>query len=90
MSKGKFELLEGENKPLRKHTNGSVCREGLTNVPKDFVACCDMMGNSVKSCEADHIRFEYYPKRKEWGMRLLDGSSLTAKFCPWCGVNLPK
>jgi len=49
------------------------------NIHKDIYECPDIL-------------FSYIPKFNEYGLIIHDGgsSSLTIKFCPWCGTKLPK
>jgi len=50
--------------------------------------CCDQMHQVLKSGETG---LSYYPKFREYGIDVLDGTSshICIGHCPWCGRPLP-
>ncbi|WP_444922608.1 DUF6980 family protein [Microbulbifer sp. CnH-101-G] len=61
--------------------------------------CCEEMGKRVELDCKDHesiyecpdVLVSYIPKFDEYGLIIHDGgnSSISIKFCPWCGLELP-
>lgn len=51
--------------------------------------CCPEMESAVADLA---LPIDYFPKWREYGVRLLDGGSshLNVTFCPWCGQALPR
>lgn len=77
-----------------KHTDGSECKEGTTNVPDNYKPCCDSMKFHIQSCSSD-LRIEYLDLNDNgidmWGIpldSLAGGGYILINFCPWCGAKL--
>jgi len=73
------------------HDDGTPCLEGTRQVPRGFQPCCDRFGASTTACVFD-IRFEWWPKTKQWVIRIADGGSsgLKMSFCPYCGTAMAR
>src|SRR4051812_22708633 len=73
-----------------KHTDGSLCLEGTSRVPKGFHACCAAFAVHTKTCEFD-IRYEWWPRPKGWYVVIAEaagGGGVEIGFCPHCGAKL--
>src|SRR6058998_1346514 len=75
---------------LRRHDDGTVCREGTKRVPPRFRACCEVFQAHTATCELD-VRYEWWPKARRWFIAISDaagGGGIEIDFCPHCGSRL--
>ncbi len=75
---------------LRRHDDGTVCREGTKRVPPRFRACCEVFQAHTATCELD-VRYEWWPKARRWFIAISDaagGGGIEIEFCPHCGSRL--
>src|SRR5262249_39937358 len=75
---------------LKRHADGTVCREGTKLVPPRFKPCCEAFGVHTKSCELD-VGYEWWRKAGRWFIAISDaagGGGIEIDFCPHCGSRL--
>src|SRR5258705_12386744 len=58
---------------LRRHDDGTVCREGTKRVPPRFRACCEVFRGHTTTCELD-LRYEWWPKARRWFIAISDAA----------------
>lgn len=74
---------------MKKHPDGSICKEGTKKVPRKWKPCCENFAHRTTSCDFD-IRFEWH-KKIGWGITIHEsagGGMIVINYCPHCGVKL--
>jgi len=75
----------------KRHTDGTLCKEGTHSLPPRFRACCDIFAGHTDTCEYD-IRYEWCSRSARWVIGISEsagGGGITIHYCPHCGRKLP-
>lgn len=84
-------LEEGEpTKPLKTHSDGSICLEGTRRVPENFKSCCNEFESHTDACTFD-IRYEWWGNPQGWFIPIVPsagGGGIAIGYCPHCGKKL--
>jgi hypothetical protein len=75
---------------MKRHADGTRCKEGMRRVPRRYRPCCDIFGGHVATCEYD-VRYEWWRKDRIWVIAISEsagGGGVVIHFCPHCGKAL--
>jgi hypothetical protein len=77
-------------KSLKRHLDGTRCKEGTRKVPRNFRPCCGMFAGHVTTCDYD-LRYEWWAGDRVWVITIAEsagGGGVEVRFCPHCGAEL--
>jgi hypothetical protein len=77
------------NLATRKHADGSPCREGTRQLPREYQPCCKTFDRHTATC-VHEVRYEWHAN-SGWRIALAEiagGGGIAIKHCPHCGTAL--